>query len=363
MTMTPLAAAELRSAADSLVVDYMSVVPGEEVLITTDSGGDPQAVEAIFASALACGARPTIMTLPRLPFQGGLCDPFVPATVAAAVERCSVWIDLTFPYMAGCAVHDEAMKSKRVRYLLGGDMGAGGLQRLFGDVDLDELQTAFDRFVAVLGTREGARVRVTDPLGTDVAFTLGKAAYAKPRRAVDPGTYLVPGACTMFPEIESVRGTVVTEAGFHEHFTPFASPVTIEVDGKIRSVSGGGGDRQVLERALRRAGGGDYGYVIHFTYALHPAARWTGRSFIEDSRVVGMNAVGLGLPWWVPGGGENHPDVVVGDQSIWVDNQPVIEAGQAVLPELVEASRFLRTKADAALAQATVGPAGSEPAP
>ncbi len=284
MTLTPLAAAELRVAADSLVVDYMSVVAGEEVLITTDSGGDPQAVEAIFASALACGARPTVMTLPRLPFQGALCDRFVPATVAAAVERCSVWIDLTFPYMAGCAVHDHAMKSKRVRYLLGGDMGAGGLQRLFGDVDLDELQTAFDRFVAVLGTREGARVRVTDPIGTDVSFTLGKAAYAKPRRATKPGTYLAPGACTMFPQIESVQGTVVTEAGFHEYFTPFASPVTIEVDGRIRSVSGGGGDRHALERALRRAGGGDYGYVIHFTYALHPAARSTGRSFIEDSR-------------------------------------------------------------------------------
>ncbi len=70
-----------------------------------------------------------------------------------------------------------------------------------------------------------------------------------------------------------------------------------------------------------------------------------------------MNAVGLGLPWWTPGGGENHPDVVIGDQSIWVDNQPVIEAGRAVLPELVEASAFLRTRAEAALAAAAGAPA------
>lgn len=339
--------AELQIAADVLVADYMSVQKGEEVLISVDSATDSTAADAVFASVLAAGARPTIVQVPQLPFQGRLCDPFVPAIFEAATQRSDVWIDLTFPYLAGSEVHDHAMKSQKVRYLLGGDMGSEGLTRLFGGVELDDYQRAFDVFSDVLTTREGAEIRITDALGTDVTFKLGKSPYTKPRRATKPGTYLVPGSCTMFPQIESVRGVIKTEAGFHEYFTPFSHPLVIEVDGRIGKVTGGGSDRLVMDRALRRAGAGEYGYVIHFTFAMHPAARRTGRSFIEDSRVVGMNAVGLGLPWWEPGGGENHPDIVIGEQSIWVEGELVIDAGVAVSPaKLVKASAFLRTKAD-----------------
>lgn len=342
---------ELRQAADVLVVDYMNVGPGEEVVISIDTASDAAAAEAIFGSVLAAGARPIVVEIPQVPFQGKLSDAFLPRTLTAATSECQVWIDLTFPYLAGSEVHDVAMKSGGVRYLLAGDLGVGGVERLFGGVDLDEYQIAFDAISAVLTRPEGQKIRITDPLGTDVTFRLGKSAYGKPRRALEPGTYLVPGSCTMFPELESVSGVIRTAAGFHEYFTPFESPVTIEVEGKIRSISGGGSDRFVLDRCLRRAGGGEYGYVIHFTLAMHPAARKTGRSFIEDTRVMGANAVGLGLPWWVPGGGENHPDVVLSDQSIWVDDRLVVEAGAAVAPdEMARAARRLRTRADAVLA-------------
>ncbi|MBO6836666.1 MAG: hypothetical protein JJ878_11320 [Alphaproteobacteria bacterium] len=336
---------ELRIAADILVGDYMNVSADEEVLITVDTMTDRDAAEAVFCSALAIGAKPAMVQVPQVPFQGSLADAHLPNILAGAVEKASVWIDLTFPYLAGSGLHDHAMKSKSVRYLLAGDAGSGGIQRLFGDVDLDRFQAAFDVYNRILCTEEGAEIRVTNPLGTDVTFRLGKAAYEKPRRAAKPGTYLVPGSCTMFPDIESVTGRIVTEAGFHEYYTAFASPLTIEVDGRIKSVSGGGWDRGVLDRSLRRAGGGDYGFVIHFTFALHPAARFTGASFIEDSRVHGMNAVGLGLPWWVPGGGENHPDVVVSDQSIYVDGTLLIRDGVAVAPQaLVDAQRLLCRK-------------------
>ncbi|MEX2631003.1 MAG: hypothetical protein WD341_13790 [Tistlia sp.] len=344
--------AELRLAADVLVADYMNVRRGEDVLISVDTATDVAAAEAVFASVLAAGARPVTVEIPQLPFQGKLGDAFVPKALGAAVRECQVWIDLTFPYMAGSEVHDQAMKTGRIRYLLAGDLKAGGIERLFGGVDLDDYQRAFDGFSEVLTKPEGQKIRVTDTLGSDVTFRLGKSAYAKPRRAVEPGTYLVPGSCTMFPDMESVRGVIRTAAGFHEFFTPFESPITIEVDGKVRSVTGGGSDRLVLDRCLRRAGGGDYGYVIHFTFAMHPTARSTGSSFIEDSRVMGANAVGLGLPWWVPGGGENHPDVVLTEQSIWVEDVLVIDGGVAVAPdELVAAAGFLRTKADVALAR------------
>jgi hypothetical protein len=87
-----------------------------------------------------------------------------------------------------------------------------------------------------------------------------------------------------------------------------------------------------MERALKRAGGGQYGSIIHFSHGFHPAARLTGASFIEDIRVKGNNAVGLGIPWWLPGGGENHPDAVVLMQSMWIDGQQIVSEGAIVGP-------------------------------
>jgi 2,5-dihydroxypyridine 5,6-dioxygenase len=84
-----------------------------------------------------------------------------------------------------------------------------------------------------------------------------------------------------------------------------------------------------LERALGRASGGrGLGSLIHFTVAFHPAARITGRHFIEDIRAFGTNAIGMGLPWWEEGGGENHPDGVVMEQSVWIDGEQLIDAGR-----------------------------------
>src|SRR3546814_4072995 len=171
---------------------------------------------------------------------------------------------------------------------------------------LDSYFTALRPFEKSLTSHEGATVRVTDPLGSDLSFKLAKPPYEKPRRADKPGTYLVPGSCTMFPDMESVQGILRFKSVFHEYFTTLEEPLEVQVDGKIREIRGGGVDRLVLGRSLKRAGGGGYGYMIHFTYGMNPGARATGRSFIEDSRVMGNNAVGMGLPWWIPGGGENQ---------------------------------------------------------
>ena len=213
--------------------------------------------------------------------------------------------------------------------------GAAGSLELFGRVDLDRYYEVHRAFDEIVNGSIGKTVRITNALGSDVSFALAKPGFAKPRRADKPGMYLVPGSCTMFPELESVRGVITVGAAFHEYYTPLAPPLTLHLDGKVRELSGGGADRKIMDRALRRAGGGTYGYVIHFTHGIHPAARLTGRSFIEDMRVTGNNAVGLGLPWWVPGGGENHPDAILSEQSIWIDGEKLVEDGAFVAPALL----------------------------
>ena len=324
--------ASIGGAADVLVRDYMAVTAGETVLITADTGGDEEVWRAVLASAQQADANAAVVLMPPLPFQGQLADAFVTPSLAAAVLEADVWIDLTFPYLAGASLFDKAMEAKRVRYLLGGDMTADGLVRLFGQIDLDRYYAVHKAFDELVNDAMGKTVRITNGAGSDVSFTLGKRAFEKPRRCDKPGSVVVPGCCTMFPDIESVNGHIMVGSVFHEYYTPLASPMTLEVDGKIKAISGGGNERGVADRALRRAAGGEYGYVIHFTHGIHPAARATGRSFIEDMRPPGNNAIGMGLPWWEPGGGENHPDAILYLQTIDIDGQRMVEDGEIVGP-------------------------------
>lgn len=334
---------ELAYAADVMLRDYMNARRGEVVLITVDTRSDAAAVYATFIAAYVLGCKTAVLTIPQLPFQGTLADPYIPPVLAGAAGDCDVWVDFTFPYLAGSHFQDSVMKKERARYLLAGDMKGDSLARLFGRVDLDRYYEVHKGMDAIVQETVGKECRITDANGTDVSFKIGKPGFKKPRRAEKPGMYLVPGSCTIFPDIETVQGTISVFAAFHEFYTLLREPLQLTLDGRIREIRGGANDRAIMDRALRRAAGGDYGYVIHFTHGIHPAARVTGRSFIEDMRTVGNNAVGLGLPWWVPGGGENHPDALVSMQSIWVDGEQIVHDGAIVKPlELARSAAALQ---------------------
>lgn len=335
---------DLARAALVFLRDMMCVVAGEHIVITADIETDKAAIDAIQNAAYALDAKlATVILAPPLPFQGGLADKYLPDPVVAAAQNCDVWIDLCMPYIAGATVYDKAMKNGRTRYFLGADIGAEGLIRLFSKADLDKVFAVSDIFNELLAESAGAACRFTTPRGTDVRFQLAHPEGLAIERATKPGGYFAPGTVMVIPELESVQGTIVCEATFHEYYTLLDEPYRFEVDGKIRSVTGGGTELKVIDRALRRAGNGHYGNVVHFTCGFHPSARFTGGSFIEDQRVLGCNAVGLGLPQWVDGGGENHPDCVMKAQSFWIGSQQIIDDGAIVAPaRLVAAARELQ---------------------
>ena len=332
---------DVDKAAGVLVEDQMFVKAGESVVITADTHTDMVCANAIFNAAHRIGARPTIVFFPQLPFQGALADPYVPEPLGIALKHCDVRIDLCFPYLAGSHAHDEAMKTNRLRYLLGGDTHAPALVRLYGKVNRDALfvvQTGFDRLML---EAVGRRCRITNEQGMDVTFTVAKPGYEKLRRADRPGLNVPPGSGMIYPEPELVRGSVVIESVFHEYFTTRMSPMTVHVDGRIKEVKGGGAEQRAMHRALLRAGGGRYGYVIHFSYGFHPAAR--PETMMESIRVPGNNAVGFGLPWWEPGGGENHPDGIASMQSIWIEDAQIVKDGVLVYPrELAQSAATLQ---------------------
>lgn len=324
----------LARAARTLIELQFDVHSGEGVLITADYRTEPALVDALQAAVTRVGARPVIATIPTLPFQGALADACLPDTLAAAAAASDVWLDLTFPYLAGSSLHDAAMRAGRTRYALIATRGAESFARLYGGVDFSVLMDYQVALVDYLDSRAGASARVTCPLGTELSFTLDSVKLKRHRVARTPGMHTVPGAQTLYPVLETVRGRVVLQALFDEHYRRLRLPVSLDVEGRLRGFNTGAAeDRQCLARALSRAaGGGDLGWLIHFTMAFHPAARITGEHFIEDIRAPGTNAIGMGLPWWEPGGGENHPDGVVLDQSLFVGGEPIIEHGRIVGP-------------------------------
>ena len=324
---------ELSSSALILMRDMMCVVASEHVLITADVNTEKRALDALVNASHSLGAKVASMILaPPLPFQGGLADPYLPDPVIAAAQNCDAWVDLCMPYMAGSGVYDAAMKNGRTRYFLAADIGAEGIIRIFCKTDLDQVFLVSDLFNQLLADSAGKHCRFTTKLGTDVSFTLADPEGLAIERATKPGGYFVPGTVMVIPELDSVKGTVVCESTFHEYYTVLNEPYVFEVDGKIQEVTGGGTELRAIRRSLRRAGNGDYGNIVHFTCGYHPSARFTGKSFIEDQRVIGCNAVGLGLPQWIDGGGENHPDCVMTNQSFWIDGQEIISEGDIVGP-------------------------------
>ncbi|MEJ0068637.1 MAG: hypothetical protein WDO24_07840 [Pseudomonadota bacterium] len=316
--------------------------PDESLLITADTASDMAVVDAVLTAASLAGAKPMVSVIPQLPFQGKLADPYIPSALGAAMRDTDAWIDLTHPFLIGSDAHAQALKTNRLRCLGAGGMDAPALCHLYGMVDLDRLYEVQQRVDALIVGAAGKECRVTDPLGTAVSFVLAKSTQGKTRRAERPGMNTVPGSAVLLPEIDSVRGTIRLVAAMHEYYAPFAQPMTVTVDGRISGLVEGGPDAQLMDRALRRAGGGDYGHVIHFSYGFHPAARFGRGCFIEDIRVTGANAIGFGEPWWKPGGGENHPDGVVLRQSLEIEGERIITDGILVgPPELAERAAAL----------------------
>lgn len=326
--------AQLVRAARALVREHFDVRPGEGVLISADGRTQSALIEAVASAVLEVRARPVVATIPPLPFQGALADPYLPESLAAAAAAADVWLDLCFPYLAGSTLHDRAMQARRARYALLATASAASFARLYGGVDFSALMDCQCALVEHLAARRGAAVRFTCPLGTDLEFTLGEIKLGRERIARSPGMHTVPGAQNLYPERHSVRGRIVLSALFDEYYRRLRRPLTLKVSEVLEGVSGGAAeDRPGLERALARAAAGASAVqLIHFTLAFHPAARNTGRHFIEDIRSLGANAIGLGVPWWEPGGGENHPDGVVLDQSLWIDHELLIDAGRVVGP-------------------------------
>ncbi len=320
------------AAARTLLHKQFCLSQGQTVVVTVDDQTDPSLIEIFKTTTKEKDAHWVIIQLERLPFQGALADPYVPTLVDEAVASSDIWLDMTFPYLAGSRSFDAAMKGGRTRYVLLGDLQQRHFARLYDGTDYEklfDLQEQADRYFA---ESVGKMCRVTAANGTDFHFVIGKSATRKLRYATEPGAQTVPGSAIFYPKLDSVEGIIILDAVFDEFYSHVSEKITIHIEqGKVRSSYSASSHRDLsIKRSLRRASADGMGNVIHLTVGLNPGAQLTGETFIEDIRTLGANAIGLGTPWWLPGGGENHPDGVVLNQNLFVDGVQIVESGRVM---------------------------------
>src|SRR3546814_2839920 len=73
-------------------------------------------VDTVAQSVAQAGGRPLVAVAPRLPYQGGLSDPYVTAPLRAAASAADVWFDFCFPYHRSEEHTSELQSLMRISY-------------------------------------------------------------------------------------------------------------------------------------------------------------------------------------------------------------------------------------------------------
>src|SRR3546814_18132910 len=87
-----LTPSRLLRAAHCLVTEQFAVGKGESVLITADTDTEKLLLDVVVNRVVELGAKPFLALAPRLPYQGGLSDPYVSDCLgaeAAEIGRAS----------------------------------------------------------------------------------------------------------------------------------------------------------------------------------------------------------------------------------------------------------------------------------
>ena len=85
---------ELQRAADKLIREVFVVKPGEVVVITADTGSDPELVQVVASSVYSAGGKPMVITIAEPSGVGKAADADIPVEeLTGVLMHCDVWIE------------------------------------------------------------------------------------------------------------------------------------------------------------------------------------------------------------------------------------------------------------------------------
>lgn len=331
---------EIAAAATKLVREMMLVKPGENVVVTTDTAGSDEIVNATASAARAAGAFPTVIRYALPP--AAHMEPTAP--VAAAIKASDVWVEYAFRPIFYTAAHLAAVAAG-TRYLNVARAQIDWFVRTVGEVDYPKMVELGDRLAEL--TESSETVRVTSPAGTDIVGRNNGRKAHNHGPAQEPGkSYMLGGQVGWCPIEETVSGTIVFDGmvSYPEELTQLSSPIRVDVkDGIVTEISGGR-DAEVFDQWLRGFDDPNMLRLAHFTYGFNPGATLSDH-IVEAERAYGVHVFGFGKQVPLIGGkgwdAADHTDGVVLDPSVWLDDELLEKDGRFVHPALVDLDKAL----------------------
>ncbi|HWQ17955.1 MAG TPA: hypothetical protein VNL13_09020 [Sulfolobales archaeon] len=338
---------ELAEAARKLVDKVLHIRPGEEVVITADSGSDWRVVVATAQAVRLAGARPLVLWFNMARGFAMQAEKDIPVrAIRAAVLNSDVWIEFNKNWLLYSSIYEEAIKSGRIRYLILVGMDADMMVRMIGRINIEALLEFQKRLQSIVA--DSKEFSLVSPEGTNMSF---KNDPSRPilveGEVTGPGDYALIGQVDWAPIEESINGVFVVDGSIYPpaELGSLRKPVKITIEkGRIVSIEGGR-EAEILRKWLEDLEDPNMYNVAHIALGCHPNAKLTG-NILEDERVWG--AVDWGFGSQSPtfkgklGIAVSHFDALALGTTLIADGEPLIKNGEYVHRNLADLVKKLK---------------------
>jgi 2,5-dihydroxypyridine 5,6-dioxygenase len=303
----------------------LGVRPGEQVVLLTDGGTDPEVVSRLLEAVAARDGIPLVAQMPAPHLPGA--EP--PGAVAAMMAEAPAIIELTSLFIGSSRARRDAT-DRGARYLampgvrLSTFRDGGPL-----DVDFEQLRADAERVGRAWGSAR--EFRLTTRGGTDLRGSVaGRPGRVLHGIATQPGAYMAP------PDIESgtapvegtATGTVVVDGDLlFMGPGPLAEPVALHVvDGQVRGIEGPESRR--LTTMLERCQDDLMTNLAEVSVAFNPAGSICSVPMeTESARGTAHVALGNSIAYGGVVNAVAHLDCVMRDATLELDGRAVMIEG------------------------------------
>ena len=340
---------ELAKAADFIVRDSLRVKSGESLLITIDTETDFRVAEATARAGQAVDAKVAVIWHTTPPGFSKVTDKYLPEPVKAAIPKADAWIEYNNQWLLYSTPWEQAIQSKKVRYLCLGGLDVERIVRCIGKVDWKTAADFLNKLAEMTG--KAGRVRITNRAGNDVSFEMGGRPVVpeimecyKPN-PVGVHAHFLGGQVIWAPVEETINGTIVFDGslagGGEAYFGVLQTPVELKIKGgRIVNIKGGR-EAEIFKNWLEKLNDPNMYKLAHICYGFNPGAKLTGVT-VEDERVWGCTEWGIGYQSIYYSGKDkpvdaiSHADGICLKCSVYLDDEKIIEDGKVIHPELKE---------------------------
>jgi leucyl aminopeptidase (aminopeptidase T) len=322
-----LRAPTLGEMAHRVVADYLGTRPGEKFLLITDASVARHLAEAILTAARAAGTDPTHIRIATRGTSGE--EP--PGPVVAAMVEADVCLCIT----ARSIYHTNATGRARAAGTRGCFNAPVAIEAWTdGAMAADHIQirAVAERLAERL--RDGKRVKVTSPAGSDITVS---RAGREPRGwytgiVHEPGEISAfPGGEVSFPPLEGTAHGVIVFERVVTDLGAIAEPITITVHDGAASAIDGGGDAARLRALVDGVPGATN--IAELGIGLNPAAR-VSDDITETKKRAGTAHFALGDNAGGYGGVVESPvhlDGMLFDVTVTIDDDVVVREGRVLV--------------------------------